>query len=534
MVNAMMQPFLNLSPRAMALALVAALIAGNVGAVRAAESKLPPNAADFLVVPPGRIHRAVGSIDGFARALLRKTGVPGMAVAVVHDGKLVYAKGFGVRRVGTHEKVDAHTVFELASISKSLASTVIAGEVGRGVVKWNDPIAKYVPGFTLADPWVGEHVTIADMFSHRSGLPEYAGDRLEDLGYNRATILRRLALEPLAPFRVTYAYTNFGITAAGQAVANAADTSWEALSQRVLYGPLGMTSTSSRYADYAKRPDRAVLHVREGGVWTAKYTRDADAQAPAGGASSDVLDMAKWMELELGNGTYHGKALIDRNALLATRVPQMVTGPLSTPESRASFYGLGVGVGYDEAGRVRWSHSGAFASGAATTYVLLPSEHLGIVVLTNGMPIGVPETLANDFMDVVEFGKVQRDWFAAYSKLLAGLFVNPSELAHTAPPANPTPARPDADYIGTYANAYYGPATIERQGGSLVMLLGPLHKAFPLRHWNGDVFAYDPTGENAVGPSAFTFAIGSDGHASSVVVENLNENGLGTFKRIQP
>jgi CubicO group peptidase (beta-lactamase class C family) len=496
------------------------------------QEDVPPTAASAVTIPGGRIDRAVAALDGLAANLLRKTGVPGMAVAVVHRGETVYARGFGVRKADTAEHVDQHTVFQLASVSKPLASTVVAGVVGRGTVNWGDPVVKYIPSFRLSDPYVGRHVTIADMFAHRSGLPDHAGDLLEDLGYDRTTILQRLALEPLAPFRITYRYTNFGLTAAAQAVAEATGAAWEDLSQQVLYGPLGMTSTSSRYADYAHARNKAVLHVKVGHAWEAKYTRNPDAQSPAGGASSSVHDMANWLVLQLAIGKYHGRQLIDTDALLATHLPQLMSGPIATPNGRASFYGLGWSVTYDQAGRLRLSHSGAFALGAATTIHMLPSENLGIVVLTNGMPIGVPETIAADFFDLAELGTVQRDWYAAYSPLFAAMYANPSKLAGTTPPTNPRTALPEAAYAGTYANRFYGPATVAFRHGRLVMMLGPLHNAFPLTHWDGNTFSYLPSGENAVGVSAMTFSIGSDGHAARFVVENLDGEGLGTFIRL--
>ncbi len=196
--------------------------------------------------------------------MLAKTGVPGLAAAVVHDGQVLYAKGFGVRDVNTLAPVDAATVFRLASVSKPLSSTVVAGAVGRGAMKWTDPVVAQLPSFALADPYVTAHVTYADLFSHTSGLPDHAGDLLEDLGYDQAYILNRLRLEPLEPFRGEYAYTNFGLTAAAEAAAAAAGRSWADLADEVLFSPLGMTSSSFRYADFLSEADQAAMHVRVG------------------------------------------------------------------------------------------------------------------------------------------------------------------------------------------------------------------------------------------------------------------------------
>jgi CubicO group peptidase (beta-lactamase class C family) len=516
--------------RGLALLTAAALLCGPLSPAAAAGAA-NPSEASAVTIPPGRIEGAVAALDGLALKYLRKTGVPGIAIAVVHDDTVVYAKGFGVREVGTNKKIDANTIFQLASVSKPVGASVIAGLIRRGVVKWSDPVAKYLPGLKLSDPYVTEHVTLADLYAHRSGLPDHAGDLLEDLGYDRGIVLQRLSLEPLAPFRISYAYTNFGLTAAAQAAANAAGTPWAELSRQILYAPLGMGSTSSRFADYQRAPNHALLHVRVGNAWLARFTRQPDAESPAGGVSSSVNDMAKWLRLELNAGKFGGKQIVDAKALLEAQSPQIVSSPPGTPSARASFYGLGMNVAYDAAARLRLSHSGAFALGAATAIALLPSERLGIVVLTNGMPIGVPETIEADFMDLVEFGSIQRDWFAAYTPLFAALFVNPSRLAGRRPPANPAPALPDSAYLGTYKNAYYGDATIVSKAGRLTLLLGPRPEEFALAHWTGNTFAYLPRGENAVGISAVTFTPGTGGTASSFTVENLNAEKLGTFTR---
>jgi CubicO group peptidase (beta-lactamase class C family) len=490
-----------------------------------------PAAASAVEIPASRIDDAVRALDGIAQDLLARTGVPGMAIAVVHDDAVVYAKGFGVRQVGTDQKVDEHTVFQLASMSKPVGATVIAGLVGQGKVQWHAPIVKYWPGFALADPYVTRNVTLGDLYSHRSGLPDHAGDMLEDLGFDRAEILRRLRYEPLAPFRATYAYTNFGLTAAAEAVAKAMGVAWEDLSEQVLYGPLGMNDTSSRFSDYAAAADKAVLHVRVGDRWEAKYTRQPDAESPAGGVSSSAADMAKWLRLQLANGKFDGREIVDAKALVQIRCPYMMSTPPDTSLSRASFYGLGMGVSYDEAGRVRFSHSGAFALGAATAVAMLPSENLGIVVLTNGMPIGVPEAVAASFLDLVEFGSVRRDWLELAGPFFEAMLRNTSKLAGQTPPANPVPPKATAAYAGTYRNRYYGPALIVEKPQGLAIVLGPQRMEFPLKHWDGDTFSYMPTGENATGLSAVDFATGSGGRIVKLTVENLDGSKLGVFTR---
>jgi CubicO group peptidase (beta-lactamase class C family) len=490
----------------------------------------PPQPPPLLT--SSKVDAALAKLDGVVRDTMTRTGVPGMAVAVVYRDEVRYSKGFGVRQVGRPEVVGPDTVFQLASVSKPLASTVVSGVVGQGSVTWSDPVVKHDPGFALNSRWVSEQVTIADLFAHRTGLPDHAGDLLEDLGYDRSYILAHLRDEPLTPFRASYAYTNFGLTEAALAVAKARGMSWEDLSAEVLYKPAGMSSTSSRLADYEKAPNKAVTHVRVDGGWQAKYTRDADAQSPAGGASSTVADMAQWMRLQLANGKIGNRQIIDGASLEQTHLPAIMSSPPMAPAGRAGFYGLGWNISYDDHGRPRLNHSGAFGLGAATTVTLLPSEQLGIVVLTNGEPIGAAEAVASTFFDIAQDGRESINWLDLYGKVFAQESQSErSKLDYATPAANAVEAMPAASYVGTYANGYYGPLTVSMDNGALVMRLGPKNLRFELRHYNGNTFSYQTVGENAVGRSGVTFIVGPGGSPTAVTVENLDHTGLGTFTR---
>ena len=237
--------------RAAAIAALVVLLAGCQSPKRDASptlSDVPPPLVPAMELPAAAVDNAVAQLDRIADELMQSSGIPGMAVAVVHKGKTVYSKGFGLKDVRAGDKLEnrvrSDTVFQLASLSKSLAATTVAAQVGAESVGWDTPLVSKLPWFALSDPAVTRMVTVGDMFSHRSGLPDHAGDKLEDLGYDRRYVLERLRDLPLAPFRVSYAYTNFGLTAAGEAVAAAAGQPWEQLAEDVLYKPLGMSSTS--------------------------------------------------------------------------------------------------------------------------------------------------------------------------------------------------------------------------------------------------------------------------------------------------
>lgn len=485
----------------------------------------PPQMIAAMPLPGNAVGDAVARLDGLAQDLMASSRIPGMAVAVVHGGKTVYARGFGVRDARSADAVDTDTVFPLASLSKPIAATVVAHEVGSGVIGWDTPVTQKLPWFTLSDPAATGMLTIGDLFAHRSGLPDHAGDLLEDLGYDRRTILNRLGLLPLAPFRASYAYTNFGVTAAAEAVAVAAGRSWEDLSAEVLYRPLGMSSTSSRFADFSARDDKAVGHVKVDGRYQPRYSRNPDAQSPAGGVSASVNDVARWLAMLLADGRHDGTTIVEPDALLPAVTPQMVSNPPAQPAMRAGFYGYGFNVGTSPAGRVHLSHSGAFSLGAATTFVAIPAADVAIAVLTNAAPSGVPETLAAEFADLVEFGEIREDWRALYAKAFADMDEPFGELAGKPAPAHPAPARPLASYAGLYRNDYWGPATVAEQNGALTLSLGPRPEVYPLTHWDADVFTFPLTAENAP-PGSLSTATFSGG---TLTLEYFDADKLGRF-----
>ena len=482
-----------------------------------------------------RVIAALPQLERLARRAVDDGGVPGLAIGIVLHDELVFLKGFGLREMGKPDPVDADTVFQLASLSKPVSSTVVAALVSAGVVGWDTKVSAIDPAFQLHDAYPTAEVTIRDLFAHRSGLPGDAGNELEGLGYGRDAILRRLRLvRPASSFRAGYSYSNFGLTEGAVAAAKPTGRPWEEVAADVLYRPLGMSSTSSRYADFVARPNRAALHIRIGGRWSAKLTRQPDAQSPAGGVSSTVRDLAQWMRLELGRGTYAGKGLIDAKALDATHVPLMARGQ-NPVTGAASFYGLGWNVEYGRHG-VSWGHAGAFSTGARTLVTLYPDDELGIVVLSNAFPTGVPEGLADSFFDLVFDGRVSKDWITDWDKVYASLFGPAIEAAaarYGKPPATASPAMPLAAYVGRYANDYLGEAVVGQMGDGLSLKLGPdLVRNFQLRHFDRDLFVYYPAEDMPNMASAVTFEIGPDGKAAQITIEDLNSFGLGMLKRV--
>ncbi len=490
-------------------------------------------AADPAKVTRPEVDKAIQEIERAAQQEIADGAVPGLAIAVVFDDAMIYAKGFGVRDTGTGEAVDADTVFQLASVSKPIGSTVVAELIGEGKITWDSRIADLDPSFAMNIPWVTSALQLRDLYAHRSGLPDHWGDLHEDLGFTRAETLYRARFQrPSTSFRTGYAYTNFGMTEGGVAAAKAYGLEWEDASEEKLYKPLGMTSTSSRFADFMARTNKALGHVLVDGKWVQKYKRDPDTESPAGGVSSSVTDLAKWMRLQLAEGKFDGKQIVDKDALAETHLPMIMINPTSL-SGIPQFYGLGWNVGYDEDGRRKISHSGAFALGAGTNVNMSLTDGLGIVVLTNAWPTGVAEALAAQFLDIAFHGTTTQEWLKLYKGLFAQMMSaeQAGAAAYSKPPAAPSPAAPDAAYLGSYSNDLYGDIDIVAKDGGLAIVQGPRKMSFAMKHFDRDTFTYETEGESAVGTAGVLFALGPDGMARAVTVTNLDDDGQGTFTR---
>lgn len=477
----------------------------------------PPPVFAAWEVPPERIDAALEALPGIVNRAMDDTGIPGIAVAVVHDGNIVFAEGFGTADVNTGAPVNADTAFQLASLSKSIGASVISKQVTKGTIAWDDRIVDSVADFQLADPYVTAHVSYADMYSHRSGLPSHVGDTLEDLGYDRTHIFDKLQYAPLGDFRAQNAYTNFGLTAAGQAAANASRMSWDDLSRSSLYEPLGMTRTTSSYDEFLTQHNRAHLHVPTADGWQTLRTRDADAQSPAGGVSSTANDFAAWMNFILAGGVHDGEQFIDAGTMATMLSPHSITSPPGSIDSRAGTDNLGFNGSVNSTGRQVYSHSGAFAMGAGTAFTIVPAENLGIVVLTDGYPMGAAEAINAEFLDLALIGATSQQWLEAYKRAFVQIMAIPGAITEPAP-TNPVPAQALSTYTGNWSNDFVGRAEVIVSGEALVLEIGPNGDTYPVTHWDGDQFFWTAPGENGGEPTFITF----DLTAGTMTIASLN------------
>jgi CubicO group peptidase (beta-lactamase class C family) len=482
-----------------------------------------------------QVNNAIQEIETLAQSLVDTEATPGLAIAVVFEDEVVYLKGFGVREAGKPELVTEDTVFQLASMSKAMASTVAAALVSDGVVTWDTRVSQVDPSFQLHDPYPSSEVTIRDLFSHRSGLGGSVGNELVDLGYDRETVLHRIRYaEPASSFRSAYSYSNAGISEGAFAAAKPTGKSWEDISAEKIYTPLGMVSTSSHYDDFLNRTNRAALHVRVDGKWAPTVKFDPDELTPAYGVSSNAKDLAEWVRLQLANGKYDGKQLISEEALAQTRLPTILNGVNSS--GKPTWYGLGWDVSYNDDGALNLSHAGAFTQGSRTGVRIVPAENWGIVVLTNSFPQGLPEGIAATFYDVLHYGQARRDYITAANQFFDAAFgpqsYAPVVAKYADPPSSPAPALPNSAYIGTYTNDFVGDVQVIEKEGGLAIQEGPNKLTFPLKHFDQNLFIYYPYAEIPDFPSGVTFTIGADQKASQVVIDNLNSDGQGVLTRV--
>jgi CubicO group peptidase (beta-lactamase class C family) len=509
--------------RAMQTALSAAAVAAIPGAGANAR-QATPTANDGTAITADQVAAAVAQLDGMVEDAMTRTGVPGAAVAVVYNDEVVYERGFGVREVGKTDPVTPETVFQLASMSKSISSTLVAAVIGDGATTWDAVAADLLPGFKLSDPWLSAQVTLRDLFCHRSGLPAYAGDTFAaTFGYGREECVRRLRyVPPASPLRTSFAYANLPLSVAAFAAAQAARQSWEDLADERLFAPLGMSASSYRLADYVGRANKAAPHYpAKEGVWALGEVSEADAASPAGGVSTNVQDLTRWMRLQLGGGVFEGAEVVASAPLLETRRPQILeASPPNPADGPALFYGLGWRLNYDERGRLLVHHIGDFSSGFRSGVYLLPAAGLGIVVLTNAWPNALSDAIPKMFYEIVDRGESTEDWIGIFeAQTAAGL----AAVSAAAPfPRGDAPASEPASsldaYTGTFTNSMYGDLTVVEENGGLVLELGPLPARLELTHWDRDVFTYPlpPSGEVLLGNLGVEFMIGPTGKATTV------------------
>jgi CubicO group peptidase (beta-lactamase class C family) len=448
----------------------------------------------------------LAGFDASTNAALREWNVPGLAVSVVKDGKVVFSKGYGVRKVGGSAPIDEHTLFSIGSISKSFTAMALGMLVEEGKLSWDDPVSQYLPYFQLYDPYVTREFTLRDLLAHRSGLPEFCGGILwYGSDYSREEVVKRLRyIKPATSFRATFGYQSVTYMAAGEVIRAVTGKSWEDFIRERIFTPLDMKESSSLFRDLKGATNIAMPHVRLDGKPVAIAYRDSDALGPGGSIVSNIHDMSRYMQLLLAQGTLDGKKLYGEGVARELFTPQMLVPlrPSSRPELKplnATFNAYGMGWFLrDYRGRKLVSHTGGM-DGMAAVVMLVPEENLGITVLSH-QDGAIGTTTAYQLLDAY-LGAPRTDWSKLVLKFREEGEQKEKEAEAKLVAARVQGTKPSLEprrYAGKYRDRMYGDLAITQENGKLV--LGFSHSpsfTADLEHWQYDTYRLhwrDPMG----------------------------------------
>lgn len=414
--------------------------------------------------------------------------VPGVAVAVVRDDKVLYLGGLGVREAGKPEPVTAHTAFHIASTTKAFTTTSLAMLADEGKLSFDDAVRKHVDYFRLSDAQADTLVTLRDLVSHRTGMPRH--DVLwSRTKMGREDLIRRMAFaKPSAQFRSLYQYQNIMFTTAGEAVGKASGLGWDAFVQRRIFLPLGMKDSSTRYVETLTHNDLASPHIRG----KAYPMRNYDSIGGAGSIASSVHDLSRWVRMQLNGGKFEGQQLVSERNLRETHEPQMVIHRTAgqkemQPDFAQSSYAMGWFVNHYR-GEMLTMHSGSL-SGFRALVTMVPRLKLGIIILANENSTNLNEALTNTLLDeYLDLPKL-RDWNA---HMLAVVKRNDEKDAadrrerETSRKKDTRPSLPLAAYAGNFNEAAYGPVRISSNENALRLEWAGNTAA--LEHWHLDTW----------------------------------------------
>jgi CubicO group peptidase (beta-lactamase class C family)/alpha-beta hydrolase superfamily lysophospholipase len=470
----------------------------------------------------------MAALDRYVAAAARDWHVPGLAIAVVRNDSLVFAKGYGVLEMGKAAPATEHTRFAIGSTTKAMTAVALAMLVDEGKLRWDDRVIDYVPDFRLYDPYATRELTIRDLLTHRSGLP--ATDMLWAIPENEYTqpeMIRRLRfVQPSSSFRSQWEYQNVVYAIGGFIVERVSGMPWATFVENRIFAPLGMTETVPLVSRLAGKPNVATPHAEIHDTLRVVPIRSTDAVAAAGSVWSSVSDMSKWMRFMLDSGRVGDKRLISTAAFSEIIAPQMRAPMQEYPAlslARPKFlsYAFGWFV-QDYHGHTVWMHTGSI-DGMSAIIGLLPEERVGVYVLENLDHAELRHALMYKVFDLYT-GASARDWSADLKTLFASRRAAGQAAAQHV--TGTQPSLPLDKYVGSYGDSTYGPFDVTSTNGVLHARFGKADFG-DLDHWEYDSFR---TRENTARPQPITLTFAPDGSGN---VRSVRTFGI-TFMRSPP
>jgi len=438
--------------------------------------------------PAAAARAALDGFDAVVKKAIEDFNVPGLALAVVAGGEIVYAKGFGYRDLEKKLPMTADTLFAIGSTTKAMTATVLGTFVDDGALDWDAPVRTYLPSFRLSDPTITDRITLRDMLTHRSGLPRH-----DLLWYNnnestREEVISRMAhLELTEDLRAKFQYNNLMFMTAGYLAGKLNGTNWEGAVRQRLLQPLGMQRSNFSVLESQKDPDHA-LPYRENDDDELELIpfRNINLIGPAGSVNSSVNEMTHWLLLNLRGGKAGDQRVVNASTLAEIHSPQMTTGSTqSRPDISPATYGMGWMI-TSYRGHTRISHGGGI-DGFVTSVMFFPNEDLGLVSFDNRAS-GIASLVNQHASDRI-FGLDHEDWLGeALEQRTKGKEVadEAKEKKETLRVASTRPSHDLSDYAGQYENPGYGMLRIDVAGDGLQLLYNNI--AAPLAHWHYDVW----------------------------------------------
>lgn len=484
-----------------------------------------PGAAQ--VAAPPQVPELAG-LSAYIQEAMEDWEVPGLAIAVVKDGEVVFAQGYGERVLDGGEPVDEHTLFAIASTTKAMTVAALGMLVDEGVVAWDDRVIDHLPTLRLEDPYVTRHLTIRDLLSHRTGISR--SDNVWIAGpFDRDEVVRRARfLGQVRGFREGYGYNNIMFMIAGEVVEAASGMPWADFIESRLFEPLGMERSTPRTAVVADRENVAGSHTRSGGRVIQVPHRDYDALGPAGSVFSSAHDMARWLRLQLNHGSFQGNRLLDSTTVAEMHAAQTVMGVDSVdhrlfPSTHFRAYGLGWRM-QDYQGRKIVQHTGS-VNYMRTQVGMIPEEEIGFVAFTNLSSSDLQSALMYRVFDAL-LGVPETDWSAEYLVLDRRSAQRSQEREEEREEARMEGTEPSLSleaYAGTYADSLYGEMEVSAEDGGLVLRYTPDYTA-DLSHWHHDTFRAQWR-RPGYGHSFVTFTLDPRARVQSMEVPGFTEFG---------
>jgi CubicO group peptidase (beta-lactamase class C family) len=471
---------------------------------------------------PADAPAGVPDLDAWVERTLETFDVPGVAVAIVKDGEVVLARGYGVRHIAETTPVDEHTRFGIASNTKAFTATALGLLVEEGKLEWDGSVVDYLPWFRMWDPWVTREITVRDLLVHRSGLGLGQGDLLywPESDISRREIVEAVRyLKPVTSFRSAYAYDNILYHVAALVIEEVSGLTWEEFVQARLIEPIGMSDTRVTRASTLEEGNVATPHARIEGTVKPVQPLAATATNAAGGINSTAADMAKWLIVQLDSGRVAGAERVFE-ARTARELWKAVT-PLPirrVPEGleplQVQFAGYALGFGIrDHRGHKMVTHTGGLP-GYVSRVTMIPQLKLGIAVLTNQEMGAAFESITARILDHY-LDAEPRDWITTFSDLMArrdSMVAAADQAAAAERDSTSRPSLPLGGYAGTYRDAWYGDVEIVEEAGGLAIQFSRTASLLgDLEHWQFDTF-YVRWRDRELRADAFiTFELATDG-----------------------